>query len=132
MKPVSSLECISTICFWFANTISVWCILPMGWEQSYTTLCSQESKKPITFASRTLSKAESHYTELNGSITIIFRVCKFHWYLYGLKFHISYRSSSHIISFHHTWFSISSYQENAEVGSSVIFPHLLSSSEILH
>lgn len=86
MKPVTSLGCINTIWFGFANTISVWCILPMGWEQSYPTLCSQESKKPITFASRTLSKAENHYAQLNGSITIILRVCKFHQYVYGQNF----------------------------------------------
>ena len=86
MKPVTSHGCINTIWFWFANTISMWCSLPMGWEQSYPTLWSQESKKPITFASRTLSKAESRYAQLNGSITIIFRVCKFHQYLYGWNF----------------------------------------------
>lgn len=111
----------------------VWDAFSLWGESSHILhYAHRRVKKPITFASRTLSKAESDYAELNGSITIIFRVCKFHWYLYGLKFHISDRSSSHIISFHHTWFSISSYQENAEVGSSVIFPHLLSSSEILH
>lgn len=105
--------------------------LPIGWGQSYHTLCSQERKKTITFASRTLSKAESYHTKLNGSITIIFRVCKFHQYLYGWSF-IFLTDFLPLLSYLWTTFSFSnsSYQENAEVSSSVICPCLLSSTGI--
>lgn len=86
MKPVALFWCINTIWFCFANTINMWCILPIGWEQSYPTLFSQNSKSPITFASKILRKAERQYVQLNGSITITFRFCKFHQYLYGWNF----------------------------------------------
>jgi len=42
------------------------------------------SERPIAYASRTLSSAEKHYMQIDKeTLTIIFRVQKFHSYLYG-------------------------------------------------
>lgn len=44
-------------------------------------------ERPIAFASRTLSKVEQNYMQIEReALWIIFGVCKFHHYLYGQKF----------------------------------------------
>ena len=42
------------------------------------------SKRPIAYASRTLSKAKKHHAQINKEVlAIIFKIQKFHTYLYG-------------------------------------------------
>lgn len=44
-------------------------------------------ERPVAFASRTLSKAEQNYAQIeHETLAIVFRVRKFHQYLYGQKF----------------------------------------------
>ena len=45
------------------------------------------SEKPVSFASRTLSKAEKNYSHLDKeALAIVFRVKKYHQYLQGSQF----------------------------------------------
>ena len=45
------------------------------------------TEKPITFTSRTLSNCEKRYAQLEKeAVSLIFRVQKFHSYLYGRAF----------------------------------------------
>ncbi|RXN16207.1 putative protein K02A2.6-like protein [Labeo rohita] len=58
----------------------------MALVPSFHTLPSGE-EKPIAFASRTLSKAEQNYAQIEReALAIVFGVRKFHQYLYGRKF----------------------------------------------
>ena len=43
--------------------------------------------QPIAFASRSLSSAEKDYSQLDKE-ALVFRVCKFHQYLYGRDFEL--------------------------------------------
>ena len=60
-----------------------------------------KSKKPIAFASRTLSKRERNYSQLDKEgLSIIFGIKKFNQYLFGRKFTINTgnKALSHILN----------------------------------
>ena len=47
------------------------------------------SEQPVAFASRTLNKAESGYSQIDkAALGIVYGVKKFHDYLYGWKFNL--------------------------------------------
>ena len=48
---------------------------------------TEEEEKPIAFSSKTLTKSELNYSQLEKeALSIIFGIRKFHKYLYGRKF----------------------------------------------
>lgn len=60
---------------------------PYGVGAVLSQLDSQGRERPIAYASRTLTKAENNYAQLEReALGIVFGVKKFHKYLYGRKF----------------------------------------------
>ena len=76
-------------------------------------------EKPVGFASRTLTKAETNYSHLDKEgLAIIFGVKKFHQYLYGRRFVIKNRSqaaNSYILG--NTCYSDNGLWSHSEVGA---------------
>lgn len=60
---------------------------PYGVGAVVSHIMPSGEERPIAFASRTLSKAESNYTRIEReALGIVFGVRKFHHYLFGRKF----------------------------------------------
>ena len=57
---------------------------PVGVGAVLLHIMTDGSEKPIYLASRTLSKAEQSHTQIEQKgLAVIFRVSKFHKYIYG-------------------------------------------------
>ena len=60
---------------------------PYGVGAVVSHIMASGEKRPIAFVSRTFSKAESNYTQIQReALSIVFGVKKFHQYLFGRKF----------------------------------------------
>lgn len=60
---------------------------PYGVGAVVSHIMPSGEERPIAFASRTLSKAESNYAQIEReALSIVFGIKKFHQYLYGRKF----------------------------------------------
>ena len=52
-------------------------------------IASDQTERPVAFASRSLSKAERNYSQIvREALAIIYAVKKFHQYIYGRHFHL--------------------------------------------
>ncbi|KAJ8050033.1 hypothetical protein HOLleu_03061 [Holothuria leucospilota] len=68
--------------------VSVRCVSVRN-RRRYLTFFSDGQEHPIAFASRTLSKSEKNYAQIEReALSLIFEVKKFHKYLHGRKFEL--------------------------------------------
>lgn len=123
------ISVLNTIWFWFANTISVWCI-PLWGESSHIPHYAHRRGKNNYLCFKDIKQSRKQLCKLEWEHGPLFRVCKFHFYLYGWSF--TFLTDLLLLSYLWTTlsFSISNYQEDVEMSSSIVCLHLLSNTEI--